>query len=70
LYTLLLCAQILFYLFALIGSGMVRKGSGSYLFLLPFYFTFMNLSILAGLKRYLSGTQRVTWEKSKRAVLR
>lgn len=70
LYLMLLYMQFTFYILAAIGAWLVRKGKGGFMFLLPFYFTFMNLSILAGLKRYLSGTQPVTWEKSGRAVLR
>jgi poly-beta-1,6-N-acetyl-D-glucosamine synthase len=70
MYTILLGAQIIFYALALTGSRMVSKGRGGFIFLLPFYFTFMNLCILAGLRRYLSGAQPVTWEKSGRAVLR
>ena len=70
LYALLLGAQVIFYALALTGYRLVKHGEGGFIFLLPFYFTFMNLSILAGLKRYLSGTQPITWEKSGRAVLR
>lgn len=70
LYLTLLCLQCAFYLLALIGSIRVRNGKGGFIFMLPYYFTFMNFSILAGLKRYLSGAQSVKWEKSKRAALR
>lgn len=70
LYLSTLVLQILFYLMAWIGFGVARKQKGSGFFLLPFYFVFMNLGMIAGLYRYLSGNQTVRWEKSRRAVLR
>jgi hypothetical protein len=70
LYLILFIAQVLFYLLSWIGAGVARRQKGSGIFLLPFYFVFMNASLVAGLFRYLSGNQTVRWEKSKRAVLR
>lgn len=70
LYLILFIAQVLFYLLSWIGAGVARRQKGSGLFLLPFYFVFMNANLVAGLFRYLSGNQTVRWEKSKRAVLR
>jgi poly-beta-1,6-N-acetyl-D-glucosamine synthase len=70
LYLSTLVLQVLFYLFAWMGYGVAKRQKGSGLFLLPFYFVFMNLGMIAGLYRYLSGNQTVRWEKSRRAVLR
>jgi cellulose synthase/poly-beta-1,6-N-acetylglucosamine synthase-like glycosyltransferase len=70
LYIILLVIQVCFYLLALVGAFRVRNGKGGFIFMLPYYFSFMNFSILAGLKRYLTGAQSVTWEKSKRASFR
>lgn len=70
LYVSILILQILFYVMALIGYGVAKRQKGSGFFLLPFYFVFMNLGMIAGLFRYLSGNQTVRWEKSRRAVLR
>jgi cellulose synthase/poly-beta-1,6-N-acetylglucosamine synthase-like glycosyltransferase len=70
LYLILFIAQILFYLLSWVGASVARRQKGSGIFLLPFYFVFMNASLVAGLFRYLSGNQTVRWEKSKRAVLR
>jgi len=70
LYVSTLVLQVLFYLFAWIGFSVAKRQKGSGFFLLPFYFVFMNLGMIAGLYRYLSGNQTVKWEKSRRAVLR
>jgi cellulose synthase/poly-beta-1,6-N-acetylglucosamine synthase-like glycosyltransferase len=70
LYVSTLVLQVLFYLFAWIGFSVAKRQKGSGIFLLPFYFVFMNLGMIAGLYRYLSGNQTVRWEKSRRAVLR
>lgn len=70
LYLSTLILQVLFYLVAGIGFGVAKRQRGSGFFLLPFYFVFMNLGMIAGLFRYLSGNQTVRWEKSRRAVLR
>lgn len=36
-------------------------------FFVPYYFAVMNLSVYAGFRRYLKGSQSVVWDKSKRA---
>lgn len=70
LYLITLGLQILFYLLAIMGSMVARNKKGSNIFLLPYYFVFMNLGLLQGLYRYVTGNQSVRWEKSRRAVLR
>jgi len=33
---------------------------------IPYYFLFMNMSVVWGLKRFLKGQQSVLWEKAAR----
>ncbi|MBC8034029.1 MAG: glycosyltransferase family 2 protein [Chitinophagaceae bacterium] len=37
------------------------------LFKIPYYFTFMNISVIMGFFRFLSGKQSAIWEKAKRS---
>jgi cellulose synthase/poly-beta-1,6-N-acetylglucosamine synthase-like glycosyltransferase len=66
LYFYITAAQIGFYVAALIGWMMARKGGRQALFYLPFYFVFMNLCVFAGFGRFLSGSQSATWKKADR----
>lgn len=67
IYSLLLGAQGLFYLFALTGWILAKtRESGRGIFYIPYYFLFMNISVWKGLGRHLAGTQSVTWEKARR----
>ncbi len=65
-YIVLLLFQILFYLFAFFGFRSVNKKGVSKLFKIPFYFTFMHISALLGMVRFLKGNQSVSWKKVKR----
>ncbi|MDA3781167.1 MAG: glycosyltransferase family 2 protein [Bacteroidales bacterium] len=58
--------QLLFYFFAIIGYIFQSKKIKYNLIYAPYYFLVMNLSILIGFFKYLSRTQTVIWEKSKR----
>lgn len=62
--TLLL--QGLFYACGLLGAILGPIGSGIKLLAIPKYFIAMNLAILLGLFRFLSGRQRVTWVRTDR----
>lgn len=66
IYLLLLLMQVIFYLFAFAGYRQAQHNKKSRLFYIPYYFVFMNLSLYAGLKRYLNKSQSVLWEKSQR----
>jgi cellulose synthase/poly-beta-1,6-N-acetylglucosamine synthase-like glycosyltransferase len=54
-------AQILFYALALAGYFLDRLGKRPRLFSIPLYFSMMNLALLLGLFRYVSGGQKATW---------
>ncbi|MBY0348506.1 MAG: glycosyltransferase family 2 protein [Hydrotalea flava] len=58
--------QILFYSLALIGwVAELLRMSIKWLYI-PFYYCFMNLSMLAGIALFLSGKHTVLWEKVER----
>jgi biofilm PGA synthesis N-glycosyltransferase PgaC len=63
-----LSAQIAFYSLAFLGYLNRNKNMSIKGFFVPYYFCVMNLSVYAGLLRYLKGKQTVVWEKSQRAV--
>jgi cellulose synthase/poly-beta-1,6-N-acetylglucosamine synthase-like glycosyltransferase len=58
--------QILFYLIAMAGAYAEKWEKIPKIVLLPFYFSFMNLSVYQGLFKLLKGQQSAVWEKSKR----
>ena len=66
LYAVLLMLQAVFYISALIGLVLDRKGINSR-FHIPFYFLFANFSTFAGLKYYLTFNGNAAWEKARRA---
>jgi biofilm PGA synthesis N-glycosyltransferase PgaC len=60
-------AQALFYVLAIAGK-FAQPGSRLYKVLrLPYYFVFMNISVIQGFFRFLKGRQAATWEKARRA---
>jgi poly-beta-1,6-N-acetyl-D-glucosamine synthase len=59
-------AQLAFYAFAGLALILPLKGPLK-LLKLPYYFVFMNVSVLAGLRRHLRGRQPAAWERSKRS---
>ncbi|KHE90856.1 MAG: glycosyltransferase family 2 protein [Candidatus Scalindua rubra] len=65
LYTLFYVMQSVFYLFALIGYGLERKGKNVRLFATPFYFCIANLGVLWGLALFFSGRKLITWDTSR-----
>lgn len=60
----LLSLQILFYGLALIAA--LLPGKQPALLRLPYYFTFMNVSVILGFFRFLRGKQSAVWEKARR----
>jgi cellulose synthase/poly-beta-1,6-N-acetylglucosamine synthase-like glycosyltransferase len=68
IYTLFLCAQIIFYVAALLGWFLENRKIKVKLLFVPYYFFIMNLSVFLGFKRYLKGNQSVNWQRAKRAV--
>jgi poly-beta-1,6-N-acetyl-D-glucosamine synthase len=68
-YQLTLAAQVVFYLIAFLGYTKRNKKIGLKGFFIPYYFCVMNLSVFAGLARYLKGKQSVVWDKAQRAAV-
>lgn len=60
--------QTAFYLFALLGYQLERRGRRPGLLGLPLYFCAVNLALLLGLFRFLSGRQRTVWSSTPRSV--
>ena len=68
LYQIALYLQIFFYLLAMIGWFLRDKPMGrSKLFHVPYYFSFMNMSVWSGFFRFINGSQSAIWEKANRA---
>jgi cellulose synthase/poly-beta-1,6-N-acetylglucosamine synthase-like glycosyltransferase len=58
--------QILFYLFAIIGFAFRNNHKIPSLLFIPFYYCMMNVSVAAGLIRYVRGKHSVFWLKAAR----
>lgn len=65
-YLFFLFAQALFYLAGALGWLLVRGGHKAGIFLIPFYFVFMNVCLIIGLFIFLKGQHTVLWKKSLR----
>lgn len=65
-YTLLFCAQIIFYAAALLGWFLENRQIKVKVLFVPYYFFIMNLSVFLGFRRYIKGNQSVKWERAKR----
>ena len=61
--------QSIFYMSAIVGWLFYGSNIRFYGFFLPFYFVFMNVSIIKGLVKFLTGKQSILWEKSVRNTL-
>jgi len=68
IYQLLLVGQVLFYLLALLGLIMEKRQIRIKALFVPYYFCVMNYAVLAGIIRYIKGSQSAAWEKSQRKV--
>jgi cellulose synthase/poly-beta-1,6-N-acetylglucosamine synthase-like glycosyltransferase len=66
-YRLLFGAQLLFYIMAALAS-VVPPSKRPGILKLPYYFTFMNISVVLGFFRFLKGGQSAAWEKAKRVT--
>jgi cellulose synthase/poly-beta-1,6-N-acetylglucosamine synthase-like glycosyltransferase len=67
LYQGMLVLQSACYFFALAGWIIARaNGPRIWVFSLPFYFTFMNLSVWLGFARFIKGGQSALWQKASR----
>jgi len=63
-YLVLFISQVIFYSLALIGLYFPKARRSSFVYF-PLYFSAVNLAALFGLFRYLSGRQKVTWERAR-----
>ncbi|MFN8530234.1 MAG: glycosyltransferase family 2 protein [Anaerolineae bacterium] len=60
---LLLAAQIVFYGLAAVGWKLEQAGKRSRIASIPYFFVSTNLAALVGLWRWITRTQKVTWQK-------
>lgn len=67
LYGTLLILQVLFYLAALTGWFLERKGKRNRLLFIPYYFLFMNLNVFRGMWYLSTHRGHGAWEKARRA---
>ncbi len=58
--------QVLFYFSAILSKFVSLNKPYLKVFKLPYYFVFMNVSVIRGFFRFLQGKQPATWEKAKR----
>lgn len=67
-YVAAFAAQTGFYALALAGAAFARRGRSSRLLALPLYFSAVNLALLLGFFRLLSGRQQTQWAATPRSV--
>ena len=65
-YTVLLTAQCIFYVLAILGFLMERKSIRIKPLFIPYYFCMMNYAVAAGIVRYINKSQSAAWERSLR----
>lgn len=65
-YLVMLLLQLMFYSVAVAGYLLKDKKLKTQVFFVPYYFCVMNYAVIAGLFRFLAGTQKATWEKAQR----
>ncbi len=66
-YSVILIAQIAFYLAAFSGWLFTLKNIKVKFLYVPYYFVFINVAMYLGFIRFIKKTQSVLWEKAKRA---
>lgn len=69
LYVAFLFSQIIFHLAGVVGWSLEKRNIRIKLLFIPFYFDFMHYCIIVGWFKYISGNQKVTWEKATRLSL-
>lgn len=69
LYQVVMVGQLYFYVAAFVGYMFSKVGKKNQMTSIPFYFVLMNLSVVVGFYRFVSKSQKATWEKSKRAKI-
>jgi biofilm PGA synthesis N-glycosyltransferase PgaC len=68
-YMAIMVAQVLFYSAAMVGYILENRRVKFKPVFVPYYFCIMNYAVLAGLRRYLSGQQKATWDKAQRKAI-
>ncbi len=66
IYLALLGCQTMFYGASLLGWLLETRQIKVKILFIPYYFCMMNYAVVAGIRRYLKGSQSAAWEKSKR----
>lgn len=66
IYKILFFLQILFYFSAFLYRSFPIVGKKIPVFKLPYYFTFMNMSVFEGFFKFIQKKQSAAWEKAKR----
>lgn len=66
LYILVLAGQVVFYGAALAGWLLEKQKIKVKALFVPYYFCMMNYAVLAGIRRYMKGSQSAAWDKAKR----
>lgn len=66
IYSVLLIAQVSFYLAASLGCFLENRKIRLKILFVPYYFCMMNYAVIAGLIKYNKGKQMSIWEKAKR----
>jgi cellulose synthase/poly-beta-1,6-N-acetylglucosamine synthase-like glycosyltransferase len=66
IYKILFFIQVLFYLSAFLYISFPVVGKKIPVFKLPYYFTFMNMSVFEGFFKFIQKKQSAAWEKAKR----
>jgi hypothetical protein len=64
LFIILLALQIAFYALAVVGG--LRRGRKIVWFSAPHYFVTINLALLLGFFRFVTGTQQAAWKRTAR----
>ncbi|MEG1543739.1 MAG: glycosyltransferase family 2 protein [Tannerellaceae bacterium] len=65
-YSILLVLQILFYLIAWIGYKMEQRQIHNKLLFVPYYFMFMNINVMRGVRYIAANKGNGAWDKAKR----
>jgi cellulose synthase/poly-beta-1,6-N-acetylglucosamine synthase-like glycosyltransferase len=63
-FTVVLSLQLGFYTLAIVGG--LRLGRKTIYFSAPYYFLMINLALLLGFFRFITGTQQATWKRTAR----
>jgi len=67
LYRILLIAQLVFYGTAFVGLMTINRIRLPFIVYIPFYFSNLNLALLYGFLKVISGIQKPTWESTARS---